>query len=47
MESNDGVGIFVGWEMSIASKRGKDHQNRTPDELVMAETRIQPSQCQG
>ena len=40
MESNgvgDG-GIFVGWGMSIASKRAKERQKRTPDELVMHKT---------
>ena len=38
MESNDVGGIFVGWGMSIASKRAKERQNRTPDELVMDKT---------
>ena len=38
MEAN-GVGTnFVGWGMSIATKRAKERRNRTPDELVMAET---------
>ena len=32
--------IFVGRGMSIASKRAKERQNRSSDELVMAETRI-------
>ena len=43
MKSNDGGCIFVGSGMAIASKRAKERQKRTPDELVMAETRIQPS----
>ena len=47
MESNDVGGIFVGWGMSIASKRAKERQNRTSDELVMTETRICPCQFQG
>jgi hypothetical protein len=47
MESNDVGGIFLVWGMSRASKRAKERQKRTPDELVMAETRIQLSQCQG
>ena len=38
MESNDVDGIFVGWGMSIASKRAKERQKRTPDELVMGKT---------
>ena len=38
MESNDGGAIFVGRRMSIASKRAKERQKRTPDELVMAKT---------
>ena len=28
----------MGWGMSIASKRAKERQNRTPDELVMDKT---------
>ena len=47
MESNDDGGIFVGWGMSIASKRAKEHQNQSSDELVTAKTRFQPKQCQG
>ena len=35
---NDVGGIFVGWGMSIASKRAKERQKRTPDELVMVKT---------
>ena len=38
MESNDVGGIFVGRGISRASKRAKEHQNWSPDELVMAET---------
>ena len=38
MESNDVGGIFVGWWMSIASKRAKERQKRTPDGLVMHKT---------
>ena len=38
MESNDVGDIFVGWGMSRASKRAKERQNRTPDELVMVKT---------
>ena len=37
MESNGGGIIFVGWGMSIASKRAKERQNRTPGAKVMAE----------
>ena len=44
MESNDVGGIFVGWGMSRASKRAKERQNRTPDELVMAETKFERNQ---
>ena len=47
MESNDVGGIFVGWGMSIASKRAKERQKRSSDELVTAKIRFQPSQCQG
>ena len=38
MESNGVGSIFVGWGMSIASKRAKERQNRSPDELVMGKT---------
>ena len=38
MDSNGVGGIFVGWGMSIASKRAKERQNRTLDELVMVKT---------
>ena len=38
MESNCVGGIFVGWGMSIASKRAKERQNRSSDELVMGKT---------
>ena len=38
MESNYVGGIFVGWGMSIASKRAKERQKRTLDELVMGKT---------
>ena len=38
MESNDVGGILVGRGVSIASKRAKERQNRTPDELVMVKT---------
>ena len=44
MESNDVGGIFVGWGMSIASKRAKERQNRSSDELVMDKTKISRSQ---
>ena len=44
MESNDVGGIFVGLGMSIASKRAKERQNRSSNELVMAKTRISRSQ---
>ena len=37
MELNDVGSIFVGWGMSMASKRAKEHQNRSSNELVMAE----------
>ena len=47
MEPNDVGGIFVGRGMSRASKRAKDCQKWTPDELVMAKTKIQTIQCQG
>ena len=38
MDSNDVGSIFVGWGMSIASKRAKERQNQSPDELVMVKT---------
>ena len=38
MESNDVGGIFVGWGMSVASKRAKERQNWSSDELVMGKT---------
>ena len=38
MESNNVGGIFVVWRMSIASKRAKERQKRTPDELAMGKT---------
>ena len=38
MESNGVGGIFVGWGMSRASKRAKERQNRSSDELVMGKT---------
>ena len=44
MESNGFGGIFVGRGMSRASKRAKERQNRSSDELVTAETRISQSQ---
>ena len=44
MESKDVGCIFVGRGMSRASKRAKEHENRTPDELVMVETKISRSQ---
>ena len=44
MESKDVGGIFVGRGMSIASERAKERQNRSSDELVMAETKFQRSQ---
>ena len=44
MEQNDGGSIFVGWGMPIASKRAKEHQNRSSDELVMAETKFERNQ---
>ena len=43
MESNDVGGIFVGRGMSIASKRAKERQNRSSDELVMDKTKISRS----
>ena len=43
MESNYyDDGIFLGWGMSIASKRAKERQNRSSDELVMDKTKNQP-----
>ena len=44
MESNDVGVIFVGRGMSRASKRAKERENRTPDELVMAETKFERNQ---
>ena len=44
MESNDVDGLFVRRGMSRASKRAKERQNRSSDELVMAVTRISRSQ---
>ena len=44
MKSNDAGSIFVGWGMLIASKRAKERQNRSSDELVMAETNFERSQ---
>ena len=44
MESKDYGSIFVGRGMSRASKQAKERQNRSSDELVMAETRISRSQ---
>ena len=44
MESKDVGGIFVGRRMSRASKRAKERQNRSSDELVMAETKFQQSE---
>ena len=38
MESNGVGGIFVGRGMSRASKRAKERQNRSSDELVMDKT---------
>ena len=43
MESNYDGGIFVGWGMSRASKRAKERQNRSSDELVMDKTKISRS----
>jgi hypothetical protein len=42
MKSNEGGGIFMGWWMSIASKRAKERQNPSPNELVMVKTVNQP-----
>ena len=44
MKANDDGGIFVGRGMSRASKRAKERQNRSSDELVMTETKISRSQ---
>ena len=44
MVSNGVGGIFVGWGMSIASKRAKERQNQSSDELVMAETKFERNQ---
>ena len=43
MESNDVGGIFVGRGMSRASKRAKERQNRSSDELVMDKTKTSRS----
>lgn len=43
IESNGVGSIFVGWGMSIASKRAKERQNRSSDELVMDKTKISRS----
>ena len=43
MKSNDVGHIFVGWRMSIASKRAKERQNRSSDELVIDKTKISRS----
>ena len=40
MESNGVGGIFVGRGMSIASKRAKERQTQSSDELVMDKTKI-------
>ena len=40
MESKDVGGIFVGMGMSRAFQRAKEGENHTPNELVMAETKI-------
>ena len=44
MESKDVGGIFWGRGMLRASKRAKERENRTPDELVMAETKFERNQ---
>ena len=43
MESNDVDGIFVGRGMLRASKRAKEGQNWSSDELVMDKTKISRS----
>ena len=43
MESNENGGIFVGWGVSIASKRAKERQNWSSDELVTDKTKISRS----
>ena len=43
MESKHVCGIFVGRGMSRAFERAKERENRTPDELVMAETKFERS----
>ena len=43
MESKDVGDIFVVRGLSGASKRAKECQNRSSDELVMGETRISQS----
>src|SRR3990170_914810 len=47
MESNDDGSIFVGRGMSRASKRAKERQKRSSDELVTGETKILHCQFQG
>ena len=44
MVSKDVGGISVGRGMSRTSKRAKEHQNRSSDELVMAETKFERNQ---
>ena len=44
MESNCVGGIFVGRGMSRASKRAKERENRSLDELVMAERTFERNQ---
>ena len=44
MESKDVCAIFVGRGVSRASKRAKERQNRSSDELVMDKTKISRSQ---
>ena len=43
MESNGYGSIFVGRGMSRAFQQAKDRENRTSDELVIAETKISRS----
>ena len=42
-DSNGDGSIFVGRGMSRAFQRAKERENLTPDELVMAETKISRS----
>ena len=44
MDSNYACGIVVGRGMSRASKRAKERQNQSSDELVMDKTKISRSQ---